>query len=112
MPIKKVAIKITLLYKHQDIMHMGIRGMDPLRFKLSTRQTQAVFHATSDLPRETGSGYHLDRTLPGTHCWFGCVREEKKLLLLWGLERGSFGPSNKSLITITRNKTAITFYSN
>lgn len=28
--------------------------MDPLRFKLSTRETQALFNATSDLPRETG----------------------------------------------------------
>ena len=93
-------------------MHMGITGMDPLCFKLSTRQTQAVFHATFDLPRETGPGYHLDWTLPGNHCWFGCVREEKQLLLLWGLEQGSFGPSNKSLITIATSKMTITFHGN
>jgi hypothetical protein len=54
----------------------------------------------------------LDRTLPGTHSRFGCVREEKKFLLLWGIEQGSFGPSNKSLITIATNKMAIMFYSN
>lgn len=80
--IIKVYVKITLPYKLRDIKLMGKRGVDPLGFKLSTRQTQAMFHVTSDLPRETDSGYPLDRTLPGTHCWFGYVRVEKKFLLL------------------------------
>jgi hypothetical protein len=86
--------------------------MDPLRFKLSTRQKQAVFHATSDLSRETGPSYPLNSTVPGTHSRFGCVREEKKYLLHWGIEQGSFGPSNKSLITIATIKMAIMFCSN
>ena len=93
-------------------MRKGKRGMDPLRFNLSTRQMQAVFHATSDLSRETGPWYPLDRTLPGTQSWFGCVREEKTFLPLWGIEQGPFGPSNKSLYTIATNKMAIMFYSN